>query len=155
MNFNYSNMNRACVKYTAFLGLFAGMVLMSSCDKDRDYDEIPFAYVDFYINPNSTIYWELNSPNGWIYLVANSPSRGILVYRDLNDQFLAYERTCAHDPLVDEARIEVEASSITAACPSCKTKYILLDGYPFEGPGKRPLKRYQTSYNGNTLHIYN
>lgn len=132
-----------------------GIVISPGCDKDKDYDEIPFAIVNFTIDPNSTFYWEINSPGGWIYLVADTPSRGIIVYRVSLDEFKAYERTCSHDPYEPDARIEVEPSSITAACPSCESKFILLDGTPFEGPAKRPLKQYRTSYNGYLLQIYN
>ena len=126
-----------------------------SCDKDKDHDEIPFAYVNFHINPNSTFYWRINSPGGWEYLTAEEPSRGIIVYRETLEEFKAYERTCPHDPFEPDSRIEVEPSAITAICPVCGTKYILLDGTRFEGPGKRPLKQYRTSYNGSILHIFN
>ncbi len=143
------------LKLSFVLILLLGMTIFQSCDKERDYDEIPYAVVNFRISPNSTIYWELNSPGGWVYLIANYPSRGVLVYRINLEEFMAYERTCPYDPYEPDAKIEVEPSGITAACPSCGTKYIMLDGTPFEGPGQRRLKQYRTTYNGNTLHIFN
>ncbi|MDP2422752.1 MAG: Rieske 2Fe-2S domain-containing protein [Bacteroidales bacterium] len=135
--------------------LIALMVLaLPSCDKD-DENEIPFTPTNIYIDPNSTINWELNSPGGWIYLSNTAPSKGIIVYRSSMDDFMAFERTCSHDPREPAARVVVESSSITAACPVCSSKFILLDGSPFSGPARRPLKQYRTSYNGATLHIFN
>lgn len=148
-------MVRFCLSYCLPFSLWLILILVPSCAKDKDYDEIPFAHVNIYINPNSTFYFELNNQGGWIYLVAEQPSRGILVYRVSQNEFMAYERTCPYDPFEPDARIEVEASNITCACPVCESKFILLDGTPFDGPARRPLKQYRTSYNGNILHIYN
>lgn len=143
------------LKYS--VAVLAGMAIfvIPACDKEYDYDEIPYAVVNFTINPNTTLYWEINTPGGWVYLTANKPSRGVLVYRLTMDEFMAYERTCPYDPFDPEARIEVDHSSLIAVCPSCETRYILLDGTPFDGPGKRPLKRYRTSYDGNFLRVFN
>lgn len=136
------------------IGLFFLFYAGFSCNDDNN-DDFPYAYINIYINPTSTEYLELNTPGGWVYLVGQKPSRGILVYRLTMDDFLAYERTCPQDPIEPNARIEVEPSNITVACPVCKSKYIMLDGTPFEGPARRPLRKYQTSYNGSILHIYN
>lgn len=151
---NFLMLRFRSLRYIPF-GFLLSLMLVPSCGKDKDYDEIPFAHVNIYINPNSTFYYELNNQGGWIYLVAEKPSRGILVYRVSQNEFMAYERTCPYDPLEPDARIEVEASHITTACPVCESKFILLDGTPFDGPARRPLKQYRTSYNGNMLHIYN
>jgi len=148
-------MSRIIPKYLFLISFFVSIILMPSCDKNKDYDEIPFAYVNFRIYPNSTMYWRLNSPNGWEKVAANDPSRGIIVYRLSENEFMAYERTCPYDPLDPEAIIDGEDFSITVACPTCGSEYILLDGTPFKGPAKRPLKQYHTSYDGNSLHVFN
>ena len=70
-------------------------------------------------------------------------------------EFMAYERACPHDWQEDDARVLVEASGLTAVCPACNSKYILIDGTPFEGPTTHPLKQYQTSYDGNLLYVSN
>ncbi len=150
-------MRRSFKHILSFAAVLLMLLVTPGCDKD-DHDEIPFAYVNFFIYPNSTLYWELNSMGGWIYLTAEKPSRGVLVYRNTPDEFVAFERTCPYDPFEPDARIAVEPSGITVACPSCNSKYIILDGTPFEGPAKdksRRLKQYRTIYNGNTLQITN
>jgi nitrite reductase/ring-hydroxylating ferredoxin subunit len=147
-------MRRSTLHIFTFAAVLLTLLVISGCDKD-DQDEIPFAYVNFFIYPNSTLYWEINSMGGWVYLTAEKPSRGVLVYRNTPDEFVAFERTCPHDPFEPTARIEVEPSGITVACPSCNSKFIILDGTPFEGPSKRRLKQYRTIYNGTTLQIFN
>jgi nitrite reductase/ring-hydroxylating ferredoxin subunit len=101
------------------------------------------------------MYSELNIVGGWVYLTAEQPSRGIIVYRFSMDEFRAYERTCPYDPDHAAARVEVEATDVTAVDSLCGSKFLLTDGQPFKGPATLPLKQYQTYYDGNTLHIYN
>lgn len=109
--------------------------------------------MNFFIDPNSTEYLDLNAPGGWVYVTGGY--RGILIYRLTITEFLAYERTCPYDPEIPEARVEVEESEVTCACPVCGSKYILLDGSPFEGPSPYLLKQYRTTYDGSLLYIEN
>jgi len=126
---------------------------ISACSKEKNPNEIPVVAVNFYINPNSTEYLELNAVGGWVYLTGGY--RGIIVYRKSFTEFMAYERACPYDWQEDDGRVEVETSGLTALCPACKSKYILLDGSPYEGPTTYPLKQYQTQYDGNLLYIFN
>ncbi len=139
--------------------LFAVMVMcifsLWSCKKDKQVDPIPYSYINIVINPNSTQYINLNVVGGWEYLTAPSPSRGIIVYRLSQDEFKAYERTCPYDPLADGAQIEVELSGTTAVDSCCMSRFILMDGSPFSGPSTLSMKQYQTTYDGNNLHIFN
>jgi len=116
---------------------------------------IPNADINITIYPNSTIYWEINFPYGWIYIIGAPPSRGLLVYRKSSDEFIAYERTCSHDPSNLNARIEFKSSSNPyLECINCGSTFSLHDGHPIVSPSNKPLKQYQTSYNGNALKIY-
>ena len=125
----------------------------SSCKKEHEQPQIPYVYVNFSINPNSTEHQGLNVVNGWETVTGGY--RGIVLFRKSQDEFMAYERTCPNDPGEDGARISVEASGITAQCPVCGSKYILLDGSTYEGPSHYPLKQYQTNYDGSLLYVYN
>jgi nitrite reductase/ring-hydroxylating ferredoxin subunit len=127
--------------------------IVFSCGEEEELPDIPYVYVNFSINPNSTEYLELNQPGGWIYLTGGY--RGILIYRLSMTDFMAFERACPYDPNVSGARIEVDTSGITTFCPVCHSKYILIDGSPFEGPSHYPLKAYRTTYDGNFLYVYN
>ena len=138
---------------TLGLILFTFLVLTACSKKENPPPTIPDAYVNFFINPNSTEYLELNSPGGSVALTGGY--RGIIIYRLTLDQFLAYERTCPYDPWEEGARIDIEESGLTTVCPVCGSKYILLDGSPFEGPSTYFLKQYRTTYDGNLLYVYN
>lgn len=137
--------------------LFAILLLTAlfSCKKttEEQQPEIPFVMVNFVIMPNSTQYIELNQPGGVVTVTGGY--RGIIIYRKTENEFMAYERACAYDPTADSARVQIESSGITCVCPKCKSKYILLDGSPFEGVSRWPLKQYRTNYDGTYLYITN
>lgn len=137
----------------------------SGCNKDND-DRLPLAPVDITLNPNSTIYQELNIVGGWLYLDEYDgvvpPSRGIIVYRLSTDQFLAFERTPPYKPdsccnpsktLCTQLIVEDHFPFIMDTCTW--SKYLILDGSPVEGPSRSPLGQYYTDYNGQLLHIHN
>jgi nitrite reductase/ring-hydroxylating ferredoxin subunit len=128
-------------------------LFFTGCSKEENQNQIPYVAVNFVITPNSTEYLELNPVGGWVYLTGGY--KGILVYRKSTTEFMAYERACPYDWDVTGARIDVEASAMTAVCPVCQSKFILIDGSTFEGPTHYPLKQYQTQYDGNLLYITN
>ncbi|MFH1159702.1 MAG: hypothetical protein V1733_01975 [bacterium] len=141
------------MKYVISSVILVILSIAASCKKENPQPRIPEVYVNFFINPNSTEYLDLNAPGGWAYVTGGY--RGILIYRLTMTEFLAYERTCPFDPEEVNARIEVEPSGVTVQCPVCKSKYILLDGSPFEGPSPYLLKQYHTNYDGALLYVYN
>jgi len=116
---------RYCISLIGLTALFLSL----SCKKDNPQPRIPEVYVNFFIDPNSTEYLELNAPGGWVYVTGGY--RGILIYRLTVTEFLAFERTCPYDPEAPAARIETEPSGVTVRCPVCNSKYIMLDGSPF------------------------
>jgi nitrite reductase/ring-hydroxylating ferredoxin subunit len=139
---------------TGFLVLlFVFVFFLPQCKKESQQNEIPVIAVSIALDPNSTEYIRLNSVNGWEYLTGGY--KGIIVFRSSTDGFMAYERACPYDWDKSTARINVDTSGITTVCPSCKSKFILLDGSPIGGPSPYPMKQYQTTYNGVTLFIYN
>ena len=137
------------------LFIFCFILIFSylNCKKKDTQNQIP--YVAFYIrlNPNSTEYIQLNPVNGSVTLTGGY--RGIVVFRKSENEFTAFERACPYDWNIATSRLVVDASGTTATCPNCKSKFILSDGTPFEGPSHYPLKQYQATYDGNFLYISN
>jgi len=142
------------------IGLIAIGLLSARCKKEND-DPLPYAIVNIRIEPNSTLYINLNTVGGYEYLTADYPSRGIIVYRISVTEFVAFERTCPHDPdaccSVEEgcSRLIVDKGGLIIKDECCESTYLILDGSNVEGPSVKPLKRYNTSFDGKTLHIYN
>ncbi len=140
-----------------FFFCFILLFSQANCKKgDTQTDpqtQIPIVPVSISLNPNSTEYIHLNLVNGWETITGGY--RGIIVYRKSVNEFTAFERACPYDWNLTTSRLVVDASGITAACPNCKSKFILLDGTPFEGPSHYPLKQYQATYDGFLLYIFN
>ena len=136
----------------AFLILLSGIVFVTSCNKEDPQQQgiIPNVYVNEIIYPNSIDYIP---PGGWMYVDAGY--RGIIVFRFDQFTFAAYERTCPYDPHEDCAVVEVEIAGITAIDSCCMSRYTLIDGFPAGGPSTLPLKKYQTQFENETLHIIN
>ncbi len=139
---------------------------LNGCDKRYQNPEIPIIDIDITIDPNSTLFLELNVPGGWCYLdhkpgVYIPPaSRGIIVYRQDMYTFKAYERTPPNDPNKCCNSDHSQCSKLTVDYPlvvdSCTgIKYNILDGGIIEGNGTYPLIQYKTNFNGNLLRIYN
>lgn len=144
--------------YGFLLSVLMLALVFSQCKKEDD--PLPFTVVNISIDPNSTQFQNLNTVGGHEYLTANSPSRGVIVYRISVNDFVAFERTCPHDPdaCCDEiscARLIVEDDGIIIKDDCCGSTYLILDGSNVSGPSVKPLKYYNTSYDGKTLHIYN
>ena len=140
-----------------YISLFL-ILMLTGCQKEA-YTPLPFVEVNIQIFPNSTQYFNLNSIGGFEYLTANSPSRGIIVYRINQEEFVAFERTCPHDPdacctEAGCARLVVEENSFMISDSCCGSLYLILDGSNISGPSQYPLKQYHTSYDGTTLHIF-
>lgn len=130
--------------------VFFFLLLAYSCDKDETRDQIPYVYVNFPIYPNTLDYIAEGQ-----YAYVTGGYKGIIIYRPMRDEFLAYERACPHDPLTEGARVYVDESGLIATDTVCGSKFILTDGSPIEGPAGIALKRYRTSYDGHVLMVYN
>lgn len=134
-----------------------------SCKKGDDPNsDIPYANINVVINPNSTLYQELNVVGGWMYYnYVNPPSRGLIVYRLSSEEFMAYERT---PPVNSNSCCDQETGQCTRLLvddyypfvyDTCSDyKYQILDGTPF-APATVPLKQYRTVYDGMNLYITN
>ncbi|MBG0781029.1 MAG: hypothetical protein H0S84_02040 [Bacteroidales bacterium] len=145
-------------------GFFSFVIILiitaSSCSKEEINPNDPRAYINFTIDPNSTVYHELNTVGGWMYLTADPPSRGVIVYRMSQNEFLAYDRIPPNEPdrccTGNECTRLIVGEYYPMAYDECNDiSYLLLNGSIVEGDGKWPLIQYQTTYNGQLLRIFN
>jgi hypothetical protein len=137
--------------------------LIISCSKESN-DRLPLPPVDITINPNSTIYQEINIAGGWVYLDQNDgampPSRGIIVYRLTEDQFVAFERTppfkpdsCCNAAKTVCTALIVDYPYVLDTCTN--SKYLITDGSQVSGPSAMSLGMYATEYYAPNLYIHN
>ena len=127
------------------------MLVGTGCEKDDD--TIPGAIVNIVLSTTHADFNDLNAVGGWIYLIGGS--RGILVYRVSIEEFMAYDRHCTYTPQESCALVDVDSSGVIAVDKCCGSKFVLTDGSVVNGPASIPLKQYQTSFDGNLLHIFN
>lgn len=143
-------------RYKHFWISFIALViflLFPHCNKDKQRDPIPNVHVNLQLDISSTLYSDLNIVGGYAYLTGGY--KGLIVYRMAHDEFVAYDRACPYDYEKSEARVDVEDNGLTLIDSTCMSRFLLLDGSVVEGPAQRPLKNYQTTFNGDILHIYN
>ena len=145
------------------------IITFTSCKPDK-YDPIPNTAIRFTIDINDMEFNALQSLGGSVVITSatnNFGSRaagfnhnGILVYRSLIDEFMAFDRTCPNCYATDKLSFIINTednASITAKCSHCETEYFLeYNGMPNSGPGKYYLKNYKTTLsNGRYLTVYN
>jgi nitrite reductase/ring-hydroxylating ferredoxin subunit len=121
--------------------------------KREERGGVPIAPVDISINVNNPAYADLAVTGGWLYL--SGGSLGILVYRSSQESFVAMDRHCPYRT-ADLCRVSVDESELIARDTTCcNSAFLITDGSVVEGPAALNLQRYNTSFNGTTLRIYN
>jgi nitrite reductase/ring-hydroxylating ferredoxin subunit len=150
-----NKMKISAIKINRFLIFFTFFLLFTpQCKKDKK-DLIPYIYVNFYVNVNSTQYNGLSTIGGWAYVTGGV--RGIILYHKSVDEFMAYDRDCPYQTSNTCALLTVDKSMVTATDSCCGSQFLLLDGSIVKGPATIMLKQYTTSYdeNSSTLHVSN
>jgi len=142
------------IKYNIIV-LVIGLLLLSSwgCNEKVEHPSIPNVSVNVQLDISSTLYIELSTIGGYVYLTGGY--KGLIVYRVSPDDFVAYDRACPFDPTAECARITMDPSGITLTDSCCKSNFSVLDGSIIKGPATQPLKRYNTQFDGQILHIWN
>lgn len=135
-------------KLLSFLSL---SIFLFSCNDD--YEGIPDVNVDVYLNTLDPTYQHLSGLGAWAQV--SGGSRGIIVFQYDLGKYVAYERHCTFEPQNTCAQVEVDISNLYALDSCCNSKFQLLDGVPIEGSASIPLKSYNTSFDGNIIHIWN
>ena len=125
------------------------------------------------IYPNTLQYQELNFVSGWLYLTPDveSTSRGIIVYKLSDYEFLAYDRIPPNDPDActdsqgNTTRMIVDYPFVVDRCNNAY--YNILNGqiiirepdmipsFPTDGTPVYNLIQYHTTFDGSKLTIYN
>ncbi len=125
-------------------------IIVAGCKKDAN--DIPDVYVDIYLYTTDPAFAPLNAVSGYAY--AAGGSKGILIFRKSQNEFMAYDRHCTYK-VPDGNFVTVDASGLLAVDAACGSKFLITDGSPNQGVALNSLKQYQTAFDGNVLHIFN
>ena len=134
------------------LSLFILGTMAPSCESNR---ERIIPYVQVHVDLD--LYAELgNMGIGSTRVIPNEGYRGIVLYREDDMLFHAYDMTCTEYPAHDEAVVRDSIFDGVYTCPKCKSRFVIINGaYPDSGPAEYPLVEYRTSIQGNLLLITN
>ena len=153
--------------------LIALLALLQGCQKYPQNPIRPVLPYPITIYPNSMKYYDLNFISGWMYITADveSTSRGIIVYRQSETEFLAFDRLPPNEPDActdsqgNTTRLVVDFPFVVDHCNNAY--YNILNGqiiiaepgkipnFPTDGMVVYPLIQYHTSYDGVRLTISN
>ena len=135
-----------------FLVLLLSAVISTSCESNRR-QIIP--YVQVFVDLD--LYAELgNMGIGTTRIIPNEGYSGIVLYRETDLGFYAYDMTCTEYPEHDRAVVRDTIFDGVFKCPKCDSRYVIINGaYPDSGPAEFPLVEYRTNIQGNLLLISN
>lgn len=138
-----------------FLPLIFLLLTVASCKKTKE--QPAGGYVDVYLNAGDPSFFPLLVTGGWMYYPANNNSglKGLIIYRNSNEQFSAFDRACPYHTNESCALIQVEADNVSAVDSCCGSRFLIIDGQIINGPATSPLIGYRTTFNGTVLHIFN
>ena len=135
-----------------FITLLLLGVIATSCESNRK-QIIP--YVQVFVDLD--LYAELGSLGiGSTMVIPNEGYKGIVLYREDDMLFHAYDMTCTEYPKHDEGVVQDTIFEGVYICPECESRFVIINGaYPDSGPAEFPLVEYRTSIQGNLLLITN
>jgi hypothetical protein len=119
-----------------------------SCETDRG-EIIPYVKVDEYF----LIYSDLYDLGVLETKFVPGGVNGLVIYRESDLEFKAYDRTCTRWPAHNAAVVD---DTLALACPECGSIYLpSLGAAPISGPAVHPLFEYNTVLQGDVLHVFN
>jgi len=125
--------------------------MVKNCEKNRA-EIIPYVRVDIY----KDIYADLGTLGPMQSMFLQGGYNGIVLFRDDENNYHAYDRTCTLWPDHNKAVIADTIFEGVLQCPECKSRYLLInDGQVIDGPANYSLVKYHTVVNYSMLHIYN
>src|SRR5438552_18696350 len=104
------------------IALIALVVSLAAGCKKSVTCQIPNVYVDFTIYTTDPAFVKLNAIGGWVYVTGGS--KGIIIYHQSVDQYMAYDRNCTYNPTGANAIVQVDtANNVTVFDKSCGSKF--------------------------------
>ena len=153
--------------------LISLLTVLGGCKQYPENPNRPILPNPITLYPNTWQYHDLNLVSGWLYITSEieSTSRGIIVYRQSDTEFLAYDRMPPNDPDActdsqgNTTRLVMDFPFVVDRCNNAY--YNILNGqliirepdmipnFPTDGTMVYPLIQYHTTFDGNKLVISN
>lgn len=134
--------------------LFLALVFFAGCKKNKNHP-IPSIPFDFQIDLSLPSYQDLNGVGGWAFV--NGGIKGIIVYRQSYDVFVAWERQSPTDEnaACPTGLIPDTTNFLQLDDPCSDAVFSMYDGSPIAN-SEWGLRQYRTEwYGSNILRLYN
>ena len=153
--------------------LIALLAILFGCKQYPENPNRPILPAPITIYPNTWQYHDLNFVSGWLYITSEteSTSRGIIVYRQSDTEFLAYDRMPPNEPDActdsqgNTTRLVVDFPFVVDRCNNASSNILngqlivrepdMIPNFPTTGTMVYPLIQYRTSFDGIKLVISN
>jgi hypothetical protein len=145
------NLTRLRILLGTLLLMIIPALTLPSCESTRG-EQVPYVRVDEFLLLNADL---ANMGIGTTKLI-NGGWKGIVLYREADLVFQAYDRTCTLFPEHNAAVVADSSFFGVFRCPECNSTFLLMNGAePNSGPARYPLLQYTTTIQGEILHITN
>lgn len=137
------------------------LLLLGHCKRNTVTEQIPTGAVSLTIDLNLPSNQGLNTVGN--FALFSGGVRGVIVIHDFDDNWYAFERTCAYQPLNECSTIQIDSISLQMKCGTysgnvfsqcCESRF-QFNGFPVKGPAKGRLAQYKIQKNSNLLYVYN
>lgn len=109
-------------------------------------------YIDITLFLSNQENLPLQFDRGYVYV--DGGIKGVIVYRENASDYRAFDRVCTYHVGDSCALVSVDSSSFFMRDPCCGSQFDFSGGVT-QGPANRPMVRYTTYLQGNTLRILN
>jgi hypothetical protein len=134
----------------ARLLLFIPCMLACFSCKKNDTSGVPTVSVDFSVYLTEPSNSALNGVGNWVYINGYG-IKGIIVYRQTQDQFMAYDRACPYDYNLAASHIDVDSVNLAFIDRHCGSTFNILNGQVSQGPATHQMKQYAADFDGTAV----
>ncbi|MCJ8211275.1 hypothetical protein MUY27_16270 [Mucilaginibacter sp. RS28] len=135
----------------AIIGLLSLFSLVSCGKSDVSY--IPYVAVNFQAPLSDPRLSKLNSPGGAV-IVNGYGVAGLVLYREPDGSFAAYDRCSSYEP-EKKCAVNIDDTGFTVTDPCSGSKFSLSDGSPVKAPASRSLKAYSVNVSNFVIFVSN
>lgn len=132
-------------------GLLILVLTAFSCGKDSG-DYVPSVPVNIQMPLSDPRISKLNSAGGAVLL--NGGIAGIIVYREPDGSYVAYDRCSSYQPQ-KKCAVVIDDTGFTVIDPCSGSKFSLTDGSPVKAPATKSLRAYDAYVSNLQLFITN
>lgn len=149
------------IKQLLLTGILCFLLGSGSCNKRSKAETIPTGPVSLTIDLNLPSNSHLNNVGTYGYY--GGGVNGVIVVHDFDDQWYAFERTCAWQPLNSCSEIWGDSINLNLRCgtfsgktfTACCSSTFTYGGWPSGGPANGRLAQYHISRSSNLLLVTN